>query len=150
MSGYCSVSDVNSMITGWDISDTSNITKTEVENDIIPQVDHWIDDRLRNYYKVPITGVDALKTMNRIARWYVAAEVAERTYIGESPSDSPQSKTWRKLADDDMKRIVNGEIILTDAVPTGNTPETEVEKISDRLSVPGRAPKKKFSMGMRF
>lgn len=147
---YCTLDDVNRLLIGWTIDDTSDPSATDVTNDIIPESDAEIEDRLRTYYQVPITGTNALNTMKRISTWLSASKVTERIYIGQTPSDSPQATTWRTYAENDLKRICSGEIILTDAISTDDTPESKSHQISDQLSQPGYTPGPQFSMGMKF
>lgn len=131
---YCVLSDVQSLFKTFTFSTSSTVTTDEINNDIIPQYDRYLNDRLGRYYQVPITGVNALATMKMIERWLVGAEAAERIWIGQSPSESPQSSVWRKLAEDYITNIIEGAVILTDASPTGETPEPVVSQISDMLS----------------
>lgn len=142
---YCTVTDVQNLLSAVNIkiTDTSKITVTQLETEIIPEFDRYIDDRLGRYYVTPITGEKALLTMNRIEKYLVAAEVVERVYIGQTPSDSPQATTWKNFAEADLQRIIDGEIILFDAQPSGETPEQAVSMISDNLSRPG-APRPFF------
>lgn len=147
---YCVLADVQALIVNMTIDANSNPSGTQVSTEIIPQYDRYIDDRLGRYYITPITGANALLTMNRIEKYLVAAEVAERIYVGESPSDSPQSMTWRKMAEDDLTRLINGGIILTDAQTTSETPEPASDQIGDKLSLPTRQTPPMFSMGMKF
>lgn len=134
---YCTVDDVQTVLAAMNINlsaATAKITTDDVTNEIIPLYDHYIDDRLGRYYQVPITGPRALLTMNRIEKYLCAAEVAQRTYVGQAPSDSPAGATWRTFAENDLKRLVDGSILLTDAQPTAETPEPEDQVISDVLS----------------
>ena len=147
---YCVLADVQALITGFTIDATSTITDTQVTNEIIPLYDRYINDRLGRFYQVPITGPNALLTMNRIEKYLVAAEVTERVYVGQAPAESLQSVTWRKLAEADLTRLVNGDIILTDAQPTAETPEPAASQISDNLSAATRTTPPMFSMGMSF
>lgn len=146
---YCSLSDVQGLLVNITIDATSNPSDVQVTTEIIPEYDRYIDDRLGRYYQTPVTGANALLTMQRIEKYLVAAEVAERVYVGQSPSDSPQSVTWRKMAEDDLTRLVQGDIILTDAQTTSETPEPASKLISDKLSQP-TAVQPMFSMGMKF
>lgn len=146
---YCSLSDVQGLLVNITINSASNPSDTQVMTEIIPEYDRYIDDRLGRYYQTPITGVNALLTMQRIEKYLVAAEVMERVYVGQSPSDSPQSVTWRKMAEDDLTRLVNGDIILKDAQTTSETPEPASDQIGDKLSQP-TAVQPMFSMGMKF
>lgn len=150
MSSYCTLTDVQALIKSFTIDSTTNVTDTEVTNDIIPEVSRQIDERLGKFYATPITGTDALVTVNRIAKWMAAAEVADRIYLSQAPSESSQSKTWRTLAESDLTRLVKGDIILTDATPTDDTPEKVSQLISDNLSSPARTTPPMFSMGMKF
>lgn len=150
MTDYCKLEDLDSLLTGLVINDSSNITSTQVTNEIIPDINQYMDDRLAQFYVTPITGTNALKTMNRIAKYLVAAEIMDRIYMGQTPSDSPQANTWRKLAEATLGKIVDGEIILYDAVSTGDTPESKSNLFSDKLSQPTRQTPPRFSMGMKF
>jgi len=147
---YCTLADVQPLITGFTITATSTVTDATVTGEIIPEMDRYIEERLGRYYQTPITGTNALLTVKRIEKYLVAAEIVERVYMGQAPSDSPQSTTWRQLAEADLKRLVNGDIILTDAQPTGETPEPEYSQVSDNLSVATRLTPPAFSMGMKF
>lgn len=162
---YCALADVQGLITGFTITTTSTVTVDTVDNDIIPMVDRYIDDRLGQYYVTPITGPNALLTINRIARLLCAAEVAERVYIGQAPADSAQSTVWRQQAEDTLARLTTGDptakaakgatptagmIILTDAVPTGDTPEPMSQKISDVLSTATYTGSALFSTQKQF
>ena len=161
---YCALADVQAMITGFTISTTSTVTQDEVNNDIIPMVSRYIDDRIGQYYVTPITGTNSLLTVNRIARLLCAAEIAERVYIGQAPSDSQQSTVWRQQAEDTLRRLTTGDptavakgapptagmIILTDAVPTGDTPEPMSAQVSDILSTPTYTGSPLFSTQKTF
>lgn len=147
---YCTLDDVNGLLIGLTIDDNTDPSASDVTNKIIPESDLEIEDRLRVYYQVPITGTDALKTMQRISTWLTASKVTERIYIGQTPSDSPQATTWHKYAEADLKRLVDGNIILTDAVSTDDTPESKSHQISDKLSQPGYTTGPQFTMGMKF
>lgn len=149
MTAYCTLADVQALIKGFVIDESQSVTPDEVNNDIIPEVSRQIDERLGMYYVTPITGTNALLTLNRISRWMAAAEVADRVYLGQAPSESPQSKVWRDLAEADLTRVEKGQILLTDATPTDDTPEAISRLISDKLSGPN-STRPKFSMGMRF
>lgn len=147
---YCTLADVQALITNWAIDSESTPSDTTVNDEIIPEYDRYIDDRLGRYYQTPITGANALKTMNRIEKLLVAAEVSERVYVGQAPSDSTQSTTWRTAAENQITQIVEGSIILTDAQSTSETPEPASKQISDKLSQPTRQTPPMFSMGMKF
>jgi len=161
---YCALADVQSLITSFPITATSTITAATVTTDIIPAVDRYIDDRLGQYYVTPITGTNALLTINRISRLLSAAEVAERVYIGQAPADSLQSTVWRKQAEDTLSRLTTGDpaavakggtptsgmILLTDAVPTGDTPQPMSQQISDNLSSPSYTGAPLFSTQKQF
>lgn len=162
---YCQLSDVQAMLAGMNItlSTTSNVTSDQVTSEIIPMYDRYIDDRLGQYYVTPITGTNALLTMNRIEKLLCAAEVAERIYVGQAPSESPAGTDWRKQAEDMLTRLTTGDpvaakngasnrgiVILTDATPTGDTPEPISAQITDNLSSPLRQTPPAFSMGMQF
>lgn len=149
---YCAVTDVQNLLSAMniDLSTSTNISATEVTTEIIPMYDRYLDDRLGRYYQTPITGANALLTMNRIEKYLCAAEVAERVYVGQAPSDSPAGLAWRTLAEADITRLVDGDIILFDAVPTGETPEPEYSQVSDNLSAATRQTPPAFSMGMKF
>ena len=151
---YCTVADVQALIS-WALPETnttgnpSTIGQDTVTNDIIPQVSQYIDDRLAQYYVTPITGTNALTTMNRIARYLAAAEVLTRKYTGEAPNNSTQATTYRQLAETDLTNITTGVIILYDAQTTGDTPESISHQITDNLSSP-LAPRRHFHTRMRF
>lgn len=147
---YCVLGDVQALITGFTITTTSTVTSAQVTTDIIPAIDRYIDDRLGKFYVTPVTGANSLLTLNRISRYLAAAEVAERVYIGQGPSESSQSTTWRQLAESDLNRLSNGDIILTDAVPTGDTPEPLSQQISDNLSSPLNTQGPLFCIGKQF
>jgi len=147
---YCTLTDVQGLITGFTITATSTVSQDTVNNEIIPMYSRYIDDRLGKYYQTPITGTNSLLTLNRIVKQLCAAEVVERVYIGQGPSDSIQSTTWRKQAEDDLTRLANGGIILTDAVPTGDTPQPMSVLIGDNLSQATRQTPPAFSMAQRF
>ena len=161
---YCVLVDIQGLITSFTITATSTVTQDEVNNDIIPMVDRYIDDRLGQYYVTPITGTNALLTVNRISRLLCAAEVAERVYIGQAPSESTQSTIWRQQAENTLKRLTTGDpaavakgasptagmIILTDAIPTGDTPEPMSAQVSDVLSTPAYTGQPFFSTQMKF
>ncbi|WDL96405.1 hypothetical protein [Alicyclobacillus sp. ALC3] len=149
---YCAVTDVQALLVAMDIdlSTSPNITADEVTNEIIPMYDRYIDDRLGRYYQTPITGTNALLTMNRIEKYLGAAEVAQRVYVGQAPSDSPAGATWRTEAETWITQLIQGDVILWDAQPTGETPEPEYSLISDNLSGPTRQTPPAFSMGMKF
>ncbi|MFB5192656.1 hypothetical protein [Alicyclobacillus fastidiosus] len=149
MTAYCTLSDVQALIKGFTIDENASVTPEEVTDDIIPEVSRQIDERLGMYYVTPITGTNALLTLNRISRWMAAAEVADRVFLGQAPSESSQSKTWRDLAEADLTRVEKGQILLTDAVATDDTPEAISRLISDKLSSP-TSGRPKFSMGMKF
>jgi len=165
---YCVLADVQSLITSFPITATSTVTANTVTNDIIPTVDRYIDDRLGQYYVTPITGTNSLLTINRISRLLSAAEVAERVYLGQAPADSLQSTAWRQQAEDTLSRLTtggpagagkgaakggsptSGMILLTDAVPTGDTPQPMSQQISDNLSSPGYTGTPLFSTQKQF
>lgn len=147
---YCTVDDINNMLVGVVITENSNISINTVNTDIIPQVMRYIDDRLGKFYQTPFTGANALITINRIAKLLAAAEVTQRYYIGQTPADSPQASTWRRYADQDIQRIIDGEIILTDAVPTADTPKARSNLFMDKLSQPTYTTPPRFSMGKKF
>jgi hypothetical protein len=152
MAGYCTLDDVQALLP-WPLPETStnptSVTQSTVTDDIIPEVCRYIDDRLAQYYVTPITGEKALVTINRVARYLAAASVVERKYVGQTPSDSPQAQTYRKQAEDDLTRIVEGKIILYDAQPAADTPESRTHQVGDRLSSP-LAPRPHFRTRMRF
>lgn len=147
---YCTLQDAQSLIKSFVITNSTAVTTDEVNDDIIPEVSRRIDERLGKYYVTPITGTNALITLNRIAKWYAAAEVMDRIYLGQAPSASPQSASWRGLADKDLQRIVDGDIILTDATPTGDTPEPISQKISSNLTSASYPNPPVFDMGKVF
>lgn len=147
---YCAITDVQALIKGWEIDWNSMVTTDEVTNDIIPEVSQQIDERLGKYYVTPVTGKNALLTLNRIAKWMAAAELSDRVYLGQAPSESPQAANWRTLAEADLTRLEKGDIILTDAVSTDDTPEKVSQMISSNLSNPAYCNPPKFSMGMKF
>lgn len=146
---YCTLSDVQDMLVQFVIDADSKPSDSQVTTDIIPMYDRYINDRLGRYYQVPITGENALMTMRRIEKYLVAAEIADRIYLGESTSQSPQGTVWRKLAEAQLTQLVQGDVILWDAQPTGETPEPEYSQISDNLSSPAATPAQ-FSMRMKF
>lgn len=146
---YCVLSDVQDMLVQFVIDANSKPSATQVTDEIIPEYDRYIDDRLGRYYQTPITGTNALKTMQRIEKYFVAAEIADRIYLGQTMSDSPQGTTWRTLAETQLTQIVQGAVLLTDAQSTAETPEPEVAQISDKLSSPLATPPQ-FSIGKRF
>lgn len=147
---YCTIDDVNGLLVGFEVTNNSTISIDQVYEDIIPMGDQYIDDRLGKFYQVPITGEKALVTINRISKLLAAAEVTQRLYIGQTPANSPQASTWRTYADKDLDRIINGEILLPDAVPTADTPRAKSHLIKDNLSQPTYKTPSRFSMGMRF
>lgn len=146
---YCTLSDVQDMLVQFTIDANSKPSADDVTNEIIPMYDRYIDDRMGRFYVVPITGANALSTMQRIEKYFVAAEIADRIYLGQTSSDSPQGVTWRKLAETQLTQIVQGDVILWDAQTTAETPEPEVSQISDRVSSPLAVPRQ-FNMGMKF
>lgn len=149
---YCTLDDVQRIVSSLNIEITADTNPSidTVVNEIIPMYDSYIDDRLRILYVVPITGENALKTMNRIEKYLVAAEVIQRLYVGQTPSDSPAGATWRNFAEAELARLASGEEIMTDAIPTFDTPEAKHYLVSDKLSQPGYPTPPKFNMGMRF
>lgn len=147
---YCTLADVNRMLIGTQIDDNSLLTADTVNTDILPRCDRYIDDKLGKFYQTPITGEDALVTINRIATYWSAAEVTQRIYIGQTPANSPQAATWRKYADQDLQDIIAGNILLPDAVPTADTPKPRSHLVKDKLSQPTWNEPPRFSMGKRF
>jgi hypothetical protein len=147
---YCTLADVNKMLIGTQINDNSLLTADTVNTDILPRCDRYIDDKLGKFYQTPITGEDALVTINRIATYWSAAEVTQRIYIGQTPANSPQAATWRKYADQDLQDIIAGNILLPDAVPTADTPKPRSHLVKDKLSQPTWNEPPRFSMGKRF
>ncbi|MCL6454368.1 MAG: DUF1320 domain-containing protein [Alicyclobacillus sp.] len=147
---YCTLQDVQDMLVQITIDANSNPSDTQVTSEIIPMYDRYIDDRLGRYYQVPITGTNALLTINRIAKYLVAAEIADRIYLGQTGSQSAQGTNWRALAEQQLTQIVQGDVILWDAQPTGETPEPEYSQVSDKLSVATRVTPPMFSMGKVF
>ncbi|KPV42019.1 hypothetical protein [Alicyclobacillus ferrooxydans] len=147
---YCTLSDVQDMLVQFTIDANSNPSDTQVTNEIIPMYDRYIDDRLGRYYQVPITGTNALVTMQQIEKRFVAAEIADRIYLGQTGSNSPQGANWRTLAEQQLTQLVQGDVILWDAQQTGETPEPEYSQVSDNLSVATRQTPPAFSMGMKF
>jgi hypothetical protein len=130
---YCTIDDVQALIKSFTITATTKVSVDEVNNDIIPEVCRRIDERLGKYYQTPITGTDALITVNRIARYLAAAEVLNRLYLGEAPSASEQATQYIALAEADLDRITSGEVILTDAPTTDDTPEPLSKKIGSNV-----------------
>lgn len=147
---YCTLSDVQDMLVQFVLDANSNPSDAQVTDEIIPMYDRYIDDRLGRYYQVPITGENAMLTMNRIEKYLVAAEIADRIYLGQTGSSSSQGTTWRQLAETQLTQLVQGDVILWDAQPTGETPEPEYSQVSDKLSVSTRCTPPAFSMGMKF
>lgn len=147
---YSTIDDVNGLLVGFEITKNSSISIDQVNNDIIPMGDQYIDDRLGKFYQTPITGEKALITIRRISKLLAAAEVTQRLYIGQTPANSPQASTWRTYADKDLDRIIDGEILLSDAVPTADTPKAKSHLIKDNLSQPTYQIPSRFSMGMKF
>lgn len=147
---YCTAIDVQGLIKNFEITDTSTVTLDELNNEIIPEVCRQIDDRLGNYYVTPITGADALITINLIAKRLSAAEVMGRVFLGMGTSDSPQALTWQKQADADITRIIKGDITLRDALPTDDTPVPMSRQVSSRLSNPAYSTPPLFSIGKKF
>ncbi|WP_436664230.1 hypothetical protein ACOALA_04085 [Alicyclobacillus acidoterrestris] len=147
---YCTLADVQGVFKAYTITDSSKVTINDVNNDILPDCDQYIDDRLGRYYVVPITGPKALLTMKRIEKYLAAAEVARRTYNGQAPSESPQANAWQTVADDEIQAIIRGDIILYDATPTDETPESRARWISDKLSNPLYRERPHFTDRMRF
>lgn len=133
---YAALSDVQGMIgpTGVILSATSNVTADTVVNEILPMYDRYIDDRLARYYPTPITGPNALLTVNRIEKLLASAEVVERLYVNQAPSDGPQAVVWRAQAEAMLTHIVQGDVILSDAGSTAETPEPTPSVISDGIS----------------
>lgn len=130
---YCNLADVQALIKTFRITETTSVTPEEVLNDIIPEVDRRINERLGKYYRTPITGVNSLITINRISRWLASAELLNRVYLGEAPSASEQAKEYTRLAEADLCRITSGEVILTDAGATDDTPEPLSKKIGSNV-----------------
>lgn len=147
---YCTSDDVNKLLIGSQITENTNPTLDTLNNEIIPMGDRYIDDHLGKYYETPITGPNALVTINRIAKYWCAAEVTQRIYIGQTPANSPQAATWRGYADKDLNDIIAGNILLPDAVPTADTPKARSHLIKDQLSQPTFTEPARFSMGKVF
>lgn len=147
---YCTLEDVNKMLVGTQITANSLLTIDTVNTDILPKCDRYIDDKLGKFYQTPITGPNALVTINRIATYWSAAEVTQRIYIGQTPANSPQAATWRKYADQDLQDIIAGNILLPDAVPTADTPKARSHLIKDQLSQPTFKEPPRFGMGKVF
>ena len=144
---YCTIDDINNGgffkfdVTAMTTLINKQPARTVINDDIIPLVDSKIDDELRMYYAVPVDATVSPKatlTLNRIAKWYVAAEIASRIYLQQGTSDSPQSQTWRALADAEIVKIQTKGNYLADAVKSADSPDRVSDLISDNLSQPTR------------
>lgn len=156
---YCTIDDVNSGgFLKFDLTNTATLINKQpapdvITNQIIPDVDARIDDTLRQYFVVPVDPTNcplSTKTLNRIAKWYVAAEIASRIYLQQGTSDSQQAQTWRQLADADLSKCLSVGNYLADAVKSNDSPDVKSDLISDTISANGWEPKFSWNKTRRF
>lgn len=139
--GYTTIASVKRMFrsikieaeTGTASQDTA-ITNEDVEEFII-DADAEIDSKLSEFYKVPITGVEALKYVGVISKYKVAhviktvLEAQSQTSDRELDVQTNLSKKADELLNALLPKYVNGKLVdsqvnLTDAVKTAVGPDS--------------------------
>lgn len=130
---YTTVNKIKSMFRGIEIeaSDTA-LTISEVD-DFIVEIDSVIDGRLANYYEIPITGVESLKTVGLISKLLVSGMVADVLRMSgskESYAGSNYTKRGKELLnsiapemDCSKKCATKPTVKLPDATPIAIPPE---------------------------
>jgi hypothetical protein len=117
--GYCLVTDVASDFKNITFDATSTVTDTEVQN-FIDQESAFIDSMICSVYAVPVTGVNSLLILKRIAIFLAADRVRHVLYTKTGQDNKDQdTKGLRSLSRDprgDLKKIQDGTLKLGDAV----------------------------------
>jgi len=115
MSDYCLVSDIENWFPGVTFDNTTTkISKNFVRN-LITRHSAYIDTRLANAYTVPITGSNSLQLVKEICEYFTIADVENILNTGLGRISDLVKKDYRKLGEQKLKSIENGETELTDA-----------------------------------
>lgn len=120
MADYCIYDDMDNEIA--DLTDhvpTGKVAAVWVGAQI-DKAESEIDGRLGSRYTVPFTTVPALITT--IAIYLATSRILNPGFIGEIPADSKVVDTYYKRADDLLKRLESGELVLETA--TESTDDT--------------------------
>lgn len=132
---YSVYTDVASEFKGIVFSSSSPVTDTEI-TEFISQGDAYLDSRLAGKYETPITGTEALKVMKRLSIWYVTARVKEILDVKLPQTTGEQrlvSPDLFKRVEDELKRILKGEILLTDATLSSSNDGVNAFSIDEGL-----------------
>lgn len=119
--GYCTVDEIISIfqaqqnIIKFGSADTDNLTKEQVEK-YIYDVERRIDARIKFRYSTPLD-VPVDDVINQIARYRTAYDIFVDVYPSREWEALPEAVVeWRRRADDLLKDIISGAILLE--VPT--------------------------------
>ena len=119
---YCTVDDVKADFKNLQITATSSVTITEVE-EIIKQECAYINSRVCALYVVPVIQLDspiAYEVLKRINIFLASDRVRHvlyvKTGIDEKDQDTKGIKSLSRNPRRDLDEILNGKINLCDAV----------------------------------
>lgn len=91
MSQYCSVADVQSRLTNYEITATSSLTTTQVLA-FITTISASMDARLRRMYTLPITNTEDLQLLNGICADLTTSELLSALFLTtQQPNGIPES-----------------------------------------------------------
>lgn len=114
---YASESDIESEFKDLDFSSSSAVTSNEVIQ-FLSDADAEINARLNGRYTVPITGTVALSIVKVMEIYLVKHRILEilKVKTGRAPEEQEGSKTYREMALDMIKDILENRLALYDAV----------------------------------
>lgn len=113
---YCLKADIEARYLGTTFGTADPLTGTEV-GDFIDTNDAVIDGRLSLVYETPVTGVKSLKILKVISTLLTVADTDDvLTMRGLQTPESSRSRGYREKAEAMIQQIVDGDLILSDAV----------------------------------
>lgn len=110
---YCTTDDVKKRFKSLELSVSSAVKLATVEG-WIEDHSEAIDARIGKLFETPVTGPKSLKVLRLICAYFVTADV-EDVLVPPAQGATNRAPSYRKLAEDMLKKIECGETDLEDA-----------------------------------